>query len=312
MKTKRLWFGFIAVMLISFSVLLFFGRQIYRKAPPIPKEVTTSEGITLFSGQDIKDGQNVWQSIGGQEVGTVWGHGSYVAPDWTADWLHREAEFILNYWSDTTFHKPFKDISPEDQAVFKVRLKKELRTNTYDAASDRIIISPMQAKAFLFVSEYYKGLFMDNPDMEKLRSYYAIPPNSIKENSRMEKMNTFFWWASWSCVTNRPDKEISYTNNWPPDELVGNGPTSALILWTGFSVIMLLAGIGLMVWYYASRKEEPLTSAELPVRDPLLGGFQTASMKATLKYFWIVTALILVQVLMGVITAHYGVEGQAF
>ncbi|WP_332369772.1 hypothetical protein [Spirosoma telluris] len=35
-------------------------------------------------------------------------------------------------------------------------------------------------------------------------------------------------------------------------------------------------------------------------------------MRATEKYFWIVTALMLVQVGMGAITAHYGVEGQAF
>ena len=30
------------------------------------------------------------------------------------------------------------------------------------------------------------------------------------------------------------------------------------------------------------------------------------------KYFWIVAALILVQIVMGVVTAHYGVEGDGF
>ena len=114
MNVKRLWIGFVAVILISFSVLLFFGRQIYREKPPIPSEVITTNGTVLFTGQDIKDGQNIWQSIGGQEVGTIWGHGSYVAPDWSADWLHREAEFILNYWADMTYHKPFSEIPEED------------------------------------------------------------------------------------------------------------------------------------------------------------------------------------------------------
>ncbi len=96
MNAKKLWFGFIAVMVISFGVLLYYGREIYREAPPIPDKVVTEDGTVLFTGQDIKDGQNVWQSVGGQEIGSVWGHGAYQAPDWSADWLHKEAVFILN------------------------------------------------------------------------------------------------------------------------------------------------------------------------------------------------------------------------
>ena len=58
----------------------------------------------LFTSQEIKDGQNVWQSIGGQEIGTVWGHGAYVAPDWSADWLHRETLFLLDKWSQKEYN----------------------------------------------------------------------------------------------------------------------------------------------------------------------------------------------------------------
>src|SRR5665811_2564061 len=98
MNAKKLWFGFIAVMVISFGVLLYYGREIYREAPPIPDKVVTVDGSVLFTGQDISDGQNVWQSVGGQELGSVWGHGAYQAPDWSADWLHKEA--CLLYTSD--------------------------------------------------------------------------------------------------------------------------------------------------------------------------------------------------------------------
>lgn len=312
MKTKRLWIGFSAVVLISFSVLLFFGREIYRQAPPVPNEVVTTDGTPLFTGQDIKDGQNIWQSIGGQEVGTVWGHGSYVAPDWSADWLHRESEYILNYWADTTYHKTFAELDPELKATLQIRLQKELRTNTYDPNTGNIVVSAVRAEAIKAVSAHYAGLFMNDPALAKLRDAYAIPENTIKDPSRMAKMNAFFFWASWSCVTTRPGAEVTYTNNWPPEELVDNKPAGSLLLWTGFSVIMLLAGIGLMSWYFATRREEGLPAHEIPEKDPLLGGTMFPSMKATLKYFWIVTALILVQILMGVITAHYGVEGQAF
>ena len=95
MTPKKLWLTLAAVILGSFAVLCFYGVEIFREMPPFPNKVVTESGETLFEGQDIKDGQNVWQSIGGQTVGSVWGHGAYVAPDWTADYLHRESELML-------------------------------------------------------------------------------------------------------------------------------------------------------------------------------------------------------------------------
>jgi nitric oxide reductase subunit B len=312
MKTKGLWIGFILVMAISFGVLLYFGREIYRQAPPVPTEVVTTDGVTIFTAQQIKDGQNIWQSIGGQEVGTIWGHGAYVAPDWSADWLHREAEFIIGYYAQEQFQRPYSQLTEEEQAMLKVRLQKELRTNTYSAATGSLLISPVRAKAISEVSSHYTSLFMTDPKLEKLRNAYAIPANTIKDPDRMAKMNAFFFWTAWACITDRPGSDISYTNNWPSDPLVGNHATSSMILWTGFSVIILLAGIGLLAWFYATRREESIPLHELPKIDPLLGGTMTPSMRATLKYFWVVTLLILVQILMGVITAHYGVEGSGF
>ncbi len=80
-----LWISLISVIGLSFLVLGYFGREIYRAAPPVPKRVVTAEGVVLLTGQDILDGQNVWQCMGGQEVGSVWGHGAYVAPDWSVE-----------------------------------------------------------------------------------------------------------------------------------------------------------------------------------------------------------------------------------
>lgn len=98
MKYTRIWLGFIVVMVGSFAVLGYYGSEIYRKSPSIPEKVVSASGQVLFTGQDIKDGQNVWQSMGGQEVGSIWGHGAYQAPDWTAEWLHKEAVHLLDTW----------------------------------------------------------------------------------------------------------------------------------------------------------------------------------------------------------------------
>jgi nitric oxide reductase subunit B len=311
MNTKRLWYGFTAVMVLSFAVLLFYGYEIYRQAPPIPDQVVTESGKVVFSGQDIKDGQNVWQSMGGHQVGTIWGHGAYLAPDWTADWLHREAMFFLNYWGQRDFGKDYDELEREQQAALEARVQKEMRTNTYDPSTGNLVVSSLRAQAFQEVGKHYTGLFMDGEEEAHLREAYAIPKNTIKERGRMSQMNSFFFWATWATVTERPGQEITYTNNWPPEELVGNRPTSALILWTGFSVIVLLAGIGWLAWYYATtRDEEGLT--EIPAVNPVSGQKLFPSMKATLKYFWVVSILMVVQILAGVITAHYGVEGSAF
>jgi nitric oxide reductase subunit B len=309
MNTKKLWWGFIAVMVLSFGVLLYYGREIYREAPPIPDKVVTEDGTVLFTGQDIKDGQNVWQSIGGQEIGSVWGHGAYQAPDWSADWLHKEAVFILNELAMQTEGVSYDQLSEEKQASVKVSLQKDIRKNTYDKATKTLTVSNVRAKAIASNSRFYGGLFTDDPALADLRDAYSVPENSLKTEERVRLMNSFFFWISWACVTERPGKDITYTNNWPAEKLVGNEPTGELHLWTGFSVMILLAGIGLMVLYYVRRKNEESVA---PKNFPLLHEIQTPSQKATVKYFWVVSALLLVQVIMGVITAHYGVEGQAF
>jgi nitric oxide reductase subunit B len=311
MNIRKLWFGFIAVMVLSFGVLGYFGIEIYHQAPPIPDKVVTADGTVLFTGQDIRDGQNIWQSIGGQELGTVWGHGAYQAPDWTADWLHKEAIAMLDALSTEKFGKLFSEIDPADQAFLKIKLQQEIRKNTYSASSKTITVSALRAGAIQKTTAFYDGLFTNDPAMAKLRENYSIPENSIKTKERMAKMADFFFWASWACVTERPNSELTYTHNWPHEELVGNIATGDLQIWTGFSVIILLLGIALLAYQYARTRdgEEPI---EMPATNPLIDMVSTPSMKATLKYFVIVTALILVQIIMGIITAHFGVEGHSF
>lgn len=309
MTQKKLWIAFALVVGISFAVLLYYGNQIYQQAPPVPEQVTNEEGELLFTGQDIKDGQNIWQSIGGQEVGSVWGHGAYVAPDWTADYLHREAQYLLNRWSQEEQGKTFEQLTEVEQAAMERRLQEFLRKNSYNEATSTLVIHSQRYDAFRELYGHYAGLFMDDPALDELRADYAIARNSIRSEERMEKMAQFFFWASWACVTERPGSDVTYTHNWPPDEQIGNVATSDLVLWTGFSIIMLLLGIGIMIFLQArTREEEPLK----PVSDPLMNQTITPSMWAVKKYFWVVNLLILAQVLLGVITAHYGVEGDGF
>jgi nitric oxide reductase subunit B len=111
MSYKRYWWALAIVIVCSFAVLGGVGRKIISQAPPLP-DVYTTEGQLLFTGSSITDGQGVWQSIGGQEIGTVWGHGAYVAPDWSADWLHRESVLILDTWAVRQGAPDFRGAGP--------------------------------------------------------------------------------------------------------------------------------------------------------------------------------------------------------
>ena len=299
-----------ATVAASFLVLIIFGVEIYRTAPPFPTKIVVSDGEVLYEGQDIKDGQNVWQSMGGQTVGSIWGHGAYIAPDWNADYLHRETEMLLDLLAQKD-GKTYKDLPEDEQAKYLVQLRKELRTNTYDAASGVITFSPERAQVARALADYYTKLFMDDPSMDHVRKSYAIPKGAIKDPARMAQMNAFFTWTTWVCSTNRPGSDVTYTNNWPYEPVIGNKPSTSLQMWSGFSVLMLLFGVGLLVYYHASNKEKE-ESDRLPASDPMRGLKPTPSMRATLKYIWIVSLLILVQMVAGVITAHYGVEGGGF
>src|ERR1043166_5785439 len=275
---KKLWFVFIGIFIASFSVLGWVGTEIFRQAPPIPREVVTTDGRVLVSGDDIQNGQNVWQAMGGMEMGSIWGHGSYVAPDWTADYLHNESTMILDQYAQKEFAQSYNNVTSEQQAMLRQRLQDMMRKNTYDAATGRLTIEPVRAQVFEANLQRYAKLFTEGS------SDYAIQKNAQSEPVKLRQLNSFFFWTAWASVTNRPGNTISYTSNFPSEPLVGNVPTSSAIVWTGVSVIMLIAGIGTMVWFYAGW-HKPADDSETPESDPLIGDALTPSQKATVKYF---------------------------
>ena len=305
MQYKKLWIALGVVMLISFAVLGGVGYKAINSAPPIPSKVVTADGHVLFTGETIRDGQNVWQSTGGQEIGTIWGHGAYVAPDWSADYLHRQSMIVLARWAQQQGFASYAAAPVETRAALQGRLTELTRHNTYNASTDTIVLDNDRAAAFQQLAAYYADVY------GKGRNEYAIPAGALTDATKQHEMATFFWWTAWAASTNRPGQDVTYTQNWPHEELIGNRPTGAVIVWSVISFVLLLAGVGGMVWYFGSQEHKPSTEMA-PRRDPLLGLNPTPSQKATVKYFFVVAALWVVQVALGAIVAHYGVEGGGF
>ncbi|SCK14592.1 nitric oxide reductase, NorZ apoprotein [Vogesella sp. LIG4] len=310
-STRRLWGWLAVICLLSFSTLLYIGKEIYVAAPPIPNAVVSSNGRVVFTGEQIKRGQQAWLASGGQQVGTVWGHGSYVAPDWSADWLHREAVALRDTWARQEFGKPYLNLDADKQGLLDARLRREMRKNSYDAANGRVTLSQERAQAVAQVAAHYESLYGTDKAFDTLREQYAMNANALPNAADREALASFFFWSAWSATTDRPGQsDITYTNNWPHEPLVGNTPTTANGLWSIASVVLLIAGIAAMIWYHTAHGEEEHVAT--PAKDPLFNVKATPSMRATKKYFYVVIGLLLTQVGMGAITAHYAVEGHSF
>jgi len=309
---KRLWIIFSIGMIVMFGILLLLGQQIYQVKPPIPEAVQSVSGQILFTRDDIETGQNVWQSIGGMEQGSIWGHGSYLAPDWTADWLHREAEALLAILTA----QPVPGLSDEqDMALQSAALKTEMRLNTFDPVTATITVSDNRAKAIALVEAHYMSLYQgDTPQSLDLRRAYAFPVHGLLSEAEAKQLSAFYFWTAWAATTNRLGETYTYTSNWPYEPLVGNHPTTGVLMWSIASVILLLAASGALIAYYAKQfdvwREDLLPENGIATSDILGGATITPSMRATAKYFWLVCALFGAQVLLGIVTAHYAVEGQ--
>jgi len=310
----RLWRWLAFIFVLSFGALGYLGVQIYLSAPPIPSAVVSADGDTVFTGDQIRHGQEAWLAAGGQQQGTVWGHGSYVAPDWSADWLHREAVAL----QDLRLAKIAKvagsaGVSDVDRAAIAATLKTEMRRNTYDDTTGRVTISADRAAAIAAVTKHIEGVFGTDPALAQLREQYAMVDGASPTAEDRHDIAAFFFWSSWAATTDRPGEAgLSYTSNWPYEPMVGNAMSSSAAIWSMVSIVLLIASIAAMLWLQGGKAHGEADHATPPKADPLLGAVSTPSMKATRKYFFAVIGLLLLQISMGAITAHYAVEGRSF
>ncbi|MDF0490085.1 nitric-oxide reductase large subunit [Sphingomonas sp. H39-1-10] len=309
---RKLWWTLIAVLAVTFTILGVSGVEVYRKAPPIPARVVTPSGSVLMTHDDILAGQAAWQSTGGMELGSIWGHGAYQAPDWSADWLHRELVAWLDLAAWETYGKAFDTLGVEQKAALTYRLRQEYRHNGHDAATGVLTVSDRRARAIALTADHYSRLYGNDPALQEMRDNYAMKEGTLPSPESRAKLADFFFWTAWAAATERPGTVATYTNNWPPEPLIGNQPTPENILWSLACVVILIAGVGTLIWGWAFLRrhdDTPLVAAD---RDPLTLAALTPSQRSLGKYLFVVAALFIFQVFIGGFTAHYTIEGQSF
>ena len=194
--TRNLWTWLAVICVISFSVLGWVGREIYLEAPPIPLTVTDSKGQLLYDGPQIQHGQQAWLAAGGQQLGSVWGHGSYLAPDWSADWLHREALALQEALAARDFGRPYADLDAARKGHVDAAVREELRRNTYDPQTRALVLSDLRADAVRQVASHYAGLFGSDSRFDALREQYAMKTGSLPIDADRAALTGFFFWSS--------------------------------------------------------------------------------------------------------------------
>ncbi|HSM93814.1 MAG TPA: nitric-oxide reductase large subunit [Anaeromyxobacteraceae bacterium] len=296
------------VIVGAFTVLLFGGAQISKHKPPIPSRMVAPSGEVVATSEDVAAGQRAWLSRGGQSTGSVWGHGSYLAPDWSADVLHRVALTAaglargLPPAAAAGFTQADLEALPAgERGRVGAEVAGELKQNRYDAATGTLTLSPAQAAALPALAAHYRRLFAEGSDA------MSIHPGFVKDPADAKAMTTFFFWTAWAAMTLRPGDTITYTANWPYDPLAGNVALPSALIWSIASVILLILGTALAIFFYLRlRAKDP---AHAPAIPPLGVPRPTPSQRATLPYFAVAIVLFGVQVLLGSVTGHYAVEG---
>src|SRR5690606_2483807 len=196
-NTRKLWIGLAALLIASFSVLLWSGGEINKNKPPMPEQVVAEDGTVIYTRADLERGRQVWQTMGGMQLGSIWGHGAYVAPDWSADWLHREAKAILDMSARAEGGAATNDELPAgERAALQGRLQEMMRENTYDPETGTITLDMDRVVAISNVSAHYESLFGNDPATAELREAYAMKNNTVPDAEHRRTLASFFWWTA--------------------------------------------------------------------------------------------------------------------
>lgn len=280
--SHRWRYGVVIVALAGLSVLVWITLNTYTGdvGTPIPARVVDPDGRTVFTGEDIIAGQQVFQKHGLMENGTIWGHGAYLGPDFSAAYLHQLA------------------LDTKDPAT--------LMENKYDATTGTLRFTASETASYRRQIGQWEKYF------DGSTASHGLPPKTIADPEELRELVAFFAWTAWGAAARMPGKDYSYTQNFPYEPLLGNGLSGDAVLWSALSLITLLAGTGAVLLAFGRFDLLGWKSRDTHVHPQLLPGQTTSSQRATLKFFVVVVLLFLVQVLVGGGLAHYRAQPGSF
>ncbi len=296
----------ILTVILGFTILLWLAARTYKDAPPIPEKVVGPSGETILTREDIVEGQQVFLKYGLMENGTIWGHGAYLGPDFSAEYLHTLATDVSEIIARQRYNSEFNELDPTKRNAVNAEVQTSLKQNRFYSQTRTLVFTEPE------VASYRKQIAKWATYFSRSISSAGLSANYIKDRTELQQLTAFFAWTAWASIANRPGKSYSYTNNFPYDPAIGNTPTSDAVLWSALSLITLLAGIAVVLFAFGKFDYLGWKGKKGHIHPQMLPGVTTESQKATVKYFVIVAVLFLAQVLVGGATAHYRADPRAF
>lgn len=296
----------ILVMIFGFTILIWLALRTYQDAPPIPEKIVGPSGETVFTGRDILAGQQVFLRYGLMENGSIWGHGAYLGPDFSAEYLHTLATDTGEVLARQRYDRDLRELATAQRSAINAEIQEFLKQNRYDPSTRTLTFTEAEA------ASYQKQIQKWSSYLSKPSTNFGLPTNYIKDPKELQQLTSFFAWTAWASVANRPGRPYSYTNNFPYDPTVGNTATSDALLWSGLSLIALLTGTALVLLAFGRFDFLGWKGHTGHAHPQMIPGIATASQKATIKYFALVALLFLAQVMVGGGTAHYRADPGGF
>lgn len=287
------------VMAFGFGVLIYLTVKVHHDAPPIPQQVVDTRGTVIFDKLNIESGQEVFLKYGLMDNGSIWGHGGYLGPDFSAQYLHNLGLDVAEALAQQQFGQTFEDLSASERAMIEGLISAELKQNRFNPSTDQLTVTDAEVASFNRQIDYWAEYFL-KPDRNG-----GLPAKFLVAGDELRDLTAFFAWTAWASVTNRPGESTTYTNNFPYDTLVGNVPSGSAVLWSAVSLIALLGGIAIVLLAFGKFDYLGWKSSDIHVDPGLIPGNPTPSQRAVIKYFVIVALLFLAQTLVGGATAHY-------
>ncbi len=304
---KSLKIYFLAALFGSLAIALIGYVYTARDLPPYPVRVVSETGAVLTDKTRIMAGQQAFQKYGLMDLGSVWGHGTYRGPDFTAQTLHMAGQFMRDRHASEKYGGPYAGLSPENKGGVDGLVVYQVKSNRYDPATGDLVLTPLQEYALTQVRAFYDTLFSTGEPDGPIRA------NTITDAGERQALADFFFWTAWCAGVLRPGGQYTYTNNWPHDPSVGNLPSGESLVWSAASLVAFGVCLGLMIYIFhrygfnLGHRGPNRETADALAAAPL-----SESQRKTAKYFLVVAALFFIQLLIGGLMAHYTVHPATF
>jgi nitric oxide reductase subunit B len=138
----------ILVLIGGFTVLIALAAKAYKDAPPIPEQVVDPSGRVLFTREDILGGQEVFLKYGLMENGTIWGHGAYLGPDFSAEYLRALGEDAAAWIARQRVGRDLSALTEPEAATVRAEVQRLLKQNRYDPERRVLIFTEPEARSY--------------------------------------------------------------------------------------------------------------------------------------------------------------------